>query len=830
MEAQVRFRPGRRFDRNRFLAMKKLNAGPWYGAGLARVWYGVFVQGVLGHQAVAIGLASALAGCVASGAAGSGATQSLREVKPYELGSRYTTVYGETKANDVEIVPSIRRVEPIYPRRAAERSIQGWVVMRFRLDPAGWPQAVRVIDSAPAKTFDKAAVSAVSKWRYRPATRNGRPVHRLGISAKLTFRLDWSDSDANLEMDDGTRWSPESTDQHPGGNEIVGAPYFAQTKACAQVKLSPDGRRVSAVLNKGGEAYLRIIDAMTLEADSTYHLKSGGEIITYGWSGNNVILMESSRDTIRVDVERRSTELLDGRRWIARPVNDHGPIVSIGAPSGVAIGLQGIRSSIYRFNSARAEFEEVPTPYRLKQVVLRKNGEVRWALSISDQRPRLVTHEDGGWKQHASLSGDTRLIGYTSVDDVVYLVDEDAAGQPAVFGIGSDGEKRKLAQNGRHTPSGFVFDQDDRLVAVAFEEETPKLVVLQPDSRVARFNLRLEQQLTSQHVLIRSVADDGRHAIAAVYSDRRPLRYLLLDLHQGQARELCSAFAELDERMEAPTEVVRIDASDGLALHGRVTRGLRRDGDTQASADSAPKARPVRGLVVVPADDKSWVFDRDAQFLAANGFSVLRVSYRGTPGFGPAYDTTNRRRWNRRILQDVVEATRWAIDKGVASEGRPICVMGRGYGAYVAAMAAIIAPKLYTCMVGISGFYNVPQAVDDADAPASYVGNLLFESWLEEADPTVREVSPFHRANELRTATLLVHGQKSRDVLASQSETMARALEKYGTTVERFMPPTQKFDRPGPRTALYRRMAHFLNRQSAAADKSPPISTSPVIR
>jgi protein TonB len=91
-------------------------------------------------------------------------------------------------ASDSDSVPLVR-VPPQYPMRAAERGIEGWVVLRFTITAAGTVKNPIVIDAQPARIFDRAATRAIKKWKYRPRVVDGVPVERTE-EVKLTFDLD----------------------------------------------------------------------------------------------------------------------------------------------------------------------------------------------------------------------------------------------------------------------------------------------------------------------------------------------------------------------------------------------------------------------------------------------------------------------------------------------------------------------------------------------------------------------------------------------------------------------------------------------------------------
>lgn len=89
---------------------------------------------------------------------------------------------------DTEATP-VLRVPPIYPARAAERGIEGWVVVEFTITPTGSVKDPVVLDSHPSSIFNRSALRSIRKWKYKPKIVDGNPVERPGIQQKITFEL-----------------------------------------------------------------------------------------------------------------------------------------------------------------------------------------------------------------------------------------------------------------------------------------------------------------------------------------------------------------------------------------------------------------------------------------------------------------------------------------------------------------------------------------------------------------------------------------------------------------------------------------------------------------
>lgn len=77
---------------------------------------------------------------------------------------------------NVEAAKVITKVQPIYPESAKAAGIQGSVVLHAIVSKDGKPLALQVLNSQIDPDLARAAVEAVSQWRYQPTLLNGEPV------------------------------------------------------------------------------------------------------------------------------------------------------------------------------------------------------------------------------------------------------------------------------------------------------------------------------------------------------------------------------------------------------------------------------------------------------------------------------------------------------------------------------------------------------------------------------------------------------------------------------------------------------------------------------
>jgi protein TonB len=90
--------------------------------------------------------------------------------------------------SDRDALPLVR-VEPEYPPQARQRHLEGWVQVRFTISTAGSVRDAVVVKSSHA-LFERNAVQAVSKWKYQPQLREGKPAEAPGQQVVLRFKME----------------------------------------------------------------------------------------------------------------------------------------------------------------------------------------------------------------------------------------------------------------------------------------------------------------------------------------------------------------------------------------------------------------------------------------------------------------------------------------------------------------------------------------------------------------------------------------------------------------------------------------------------------------
>ncbi len=98
---------------------------------------------------------------------------------------------GASSANAAALASQLKRTRytsPEYPVKALDGKLSGVVTIEFVVTATGETRDVRVTDATPPGVFDKAAVSAIKRWRYEPIVVNGAAVE-VPVRTAIRFEL-----------------------------------------------------------------------------------------------------------------------------------------------------------------------------------------------------------------------------------------------------------------------------------------------------------------------------------------------------------------------------------------------------------------------------------------------------------------------------------------------------------------------------------------------------------------------------------------------------------------------------------------------------------------
>jgi dipeptidyl aminopeptidase/acylaminoacyl peptidase len=180
-------------------------------------------------------------------------------------------------------------------------------------------------------------------------------------------------------------------------------------------------------------------------------------------------------------------------------------------------------------------------------------------------------------------------------------------------------------------------------------------------------------------------------------------------------------------------------------------------------------------------------FDWWSSFLASRGYAVLQPNYRGSGGYGDAWEEAGRGQWGGLMQTDVEDGVVALARSGMADASR-VCIVGASYGGYAALAGVTMTPDRYRCGVAVAGVSDLgvmlAQNEDETgdDSISSEWWRASIGDRREDRD-RIRASSPALHADQVRAPVLLIHGTDDTVVPIEQSRRMQRALQNAGKEV-----------------------------------------------
>ena len=408
-------------------------------------------------------------------------------------------------------------------------------------------------------------------------------------------------------------------------------------------------------------------------------------------------------------------------------------------------------------------------------------GHVRLGTAVEDGLVKIYYRDDDDApfrlirKVPAERASTFSVLSLSSKPGQLYVASTEATGFRAIYpyDVATDrflppyasapGTDIDLLIVDRGQPMGYGFTTDE-----------PALVYTDPS-----FKADADQVAAALPQLRTTVVDaaaGGERLLILAAGGNRPGSYFLLTRTGDKAvLELLGAIRpDIPEPALAPVTPVTYRARDGLTIHGYVTLPPGRQ--------ISPASKPIPFVVLPhggPSTRDSLGFDYLAQMIASRGYGVFQPNYRGSRGYGGAFEEAGFAQWGLKMQDDVTDGTQWLIDQKYA-DPRRVCIVGWSYGGYTALMGAIKTPDLYRCAASMAGVTDLRRRLDRANQSRFADLNLpRFDS-----DPVaIAANSPVLHAEQIRIPILLAHGRRDFTVSVQDTEAMEAALRQAGKPV-----------------------------------------------
>jgi len=229
------------------------------------------------------------------------------------------------------------------------------------------------------------------------------------------------------------------------------------------------------------------------------------------------------------------------------------------------------------------------------------------------------------------------------------------------------------------------------------------------------------------------------------------------------------------------TQVVRWKDPEGVELEGLLTRPPGA-GTGQATA-----------LIVFPhggPDDVTQQgFSGQTQYFASRGYAVFRPNYRGGTGYGFDFYAANRNRFGDIEQMDIESGVDALVAKGLADPQR-LYFGGWSWGGYITAWTIGHVQRYRAAVVG-AGVNDVSFSYTSSD-----INHGVAAQWEYKGNPWQQtehfdRANPIRYAKDMKTPTLILHGQADDRVHFLNGLTLYRALTDVGCEVKFYAYPRE---------------------------------------
>ncbi len=428
----------------------------------------------------------------------------------------------------------------------------------------------------------------------------------------------------------------------------------------------------------------------------------------------------------------------------------------------------------------------------------------------SDNRSKTYYRKDdkSDWElinDEAVTEKSVTSAGFSADGKTVYLESEEMEGPNGVY-VFDDATKKMtlLRKDDNVDPAGYLRSPvDGSIYGIAYDDGKPRYEYFDPENPFAIMHASLQASLPSQVMASTSYTSDGNLALVIGYADNVPGDFYLFDRTKNKLEYLVSRNAWFKPEMLAKMEPIYFTARDGTPISGFLTVPVGSNGK------NLPLIVNPHGGPFGPKDD--WNYNPDVQILAANGYAVLQINFRGSGGYGRSFMHLGFKQWGRTMQDDLTDATRWAIAEGIANKNR-ICMYGASYGGYSSIMAVAKEPDLYRCAFGNVGVYDMTAMYHTGDIPESKSGENFLDETLGHKD--LDSISPNKLADRIKAPIYLAAGREDTRAAPKHTEMMHAALQKAGKQSEMVI-----YDGEGHGNFLLKNQIDFYNRLLGFMDK-----------
>ncbi len=568
---------------------------------------------------------------------------------------------------------------------------------------------------------------------------------------------------------------------------------FAALPTFSSALLSPSGKKLGYYVSMRGRRHLvaQNLDGSNRSLIPPWDKKL--ELGSYFWKSDDLIVFSLSMTLNRRVFRGKTTETrimsfnlaTEEFRWLGKPkgrsrkVSQLERIVDrlVDDPSHILLQLDfdlDTTPSVYKVNIETGKRKRRKGGRRgINNWYTDQNSVIRFGAGYrpdSSKYNATFRTTEGKWIDLTKVdwADEYNIEGFSEDANILYVSGLSAYGTIGLF--------RLDIRSGEIIDSVFAHEKVDmgnmfnhpvtgRLAGVIYVDDFYRIKYF--DKTLSSLQRSFTKALPGENITIVGKARDAEKYLVFADSDTNPGDYYYYDRSNRQLDWIAAYRASIDASMMSPVKQVSIPVRDNSEIPAYLT---------QPNGGKTPENLPA---IILPhggphaRDNAEW--DWWSQFYASRGYLVLQPNFRGSEGYGPAYENAGKKQWGGLMQDDVTDATRWLIAEGMADPER-ICIAGASYGGYAALMGVIKETELYRCAISVNGVTSLPRL--KSEDRRRTVGSRAWTKNMGLEGVEDKAVSPYHRADEITVPVLLISSVDDARVPYEHSEDMHNKLKR----------------------------------------------------
>ncbi len=572
---------------------------------------------------------------------------------------------------------------------------------------------------------------------------------------------------------------------------------FAKHAQYHNIKISPDGKHLAALINDNGLKRLVFLETDGYKITFALTSNRDSQPDDYYWVNNERVIIQVARTRGSLEKPFSAGELYavnyDGRKgkMIFGYRSKGGMVLSADAGFIVDLLKDDKRHVLIRtqtlsrktdvlpkivklnvYNGKTKRVKSAPIPYT--QFLIDHNGQPRFAAGIDKNSHTKLFYSEGKGKKwqpfNTDVQGEFIPVAFSTDNNSVYALKSEAGETQGLYKYDLKTQQETLLYRSNIAdPTHPMQSTLGDVYGIRIDEDYPKYIYLNDNNQEAKLHRALYNAFKGDNVTITSKTADGKQIVVHTYGDKNPGSFYLFNTQTMQAKFLFSARPWIKAQDMAAMEPFRIKTPDGLILNGYITlpNNKAKNLPTVILPHGGPHARDY------------WSYQPQVQMLANAGYAVIQVNFRGSTGYGKRFMEAGYGNWGSKIQDDILLATKYAIQQGISDKNR-ICIFGASFGGYSALQSAINQPDLYKCAIGYAGVYDLPLLYKEGDITAIKWGDAYLDKTLGTDVAAQKAQSPVYNVDKLKAPVLLIHGEDDERAPIEHALRLRAALDKKG--------------------------------------------------